>query len=89
MVGVLSRALLPAGLAPTIALDNKPYTSILYGNGPGASFALTGNSRPNVSHSQSSERRGPAGRSGAGGGRGVGGRGGGLAGGGGRPPRRP
>nr|XP_021546035.1 intestinal-type alkaline phosphatase [Neomonachus schauinslandi] len=41
------------GLAPSIARDNKTYTSILYGNGPGASFALTGNSRPNVTHNQS------------------------------------
>lgn len=86
MVGVLTRSLLPAGLAPSIAQDNKTYTSILYGNGPGGSFALLGISRPNVSDSQSRERRGWAGRSARGGG---GERGGELEGGGGRPPRRP
>uniref|UniRef100_A0A452UKT9 Alkaline phosphatase n=1 Tax=Ursus maritimus TaxID=29073 RepID=A0A452UKT9_URSMA len=40
------------GLAPSTAQDNKTYTSILYGNGPGGSFALLGISRPNVSDSQ-------------------------------------
>ncbi|XP_045875689.1 intestinal-type alkaline phosphatase [Meles meles] len=43
------------GLAPSIALDNKAYTSILYGNGPGGQYALTGTSRPNVNDSQSND----------------------------------
>ncbi|XP_072894842.1 alkaline phosphatase-like [Hemitrygon akajei] len=34
------------GLSPYIANDNKPYTSILYGNGPG--FAIVNGSRPNI-----------------------------------------
>uniref|UniRef100_A0A8D1VUY3 alkaline phosphatase n=1 Tax=Sus scrofa TaxID=9823 RepID=A0A8D1VUY3_PIG len=37
------------GLAPSKALDLKPYTSILYGNGPG--YALNGSSRPSVTGS--------------------------------------
>uniref|UniRef100_A0A452UKQ1 Alkaline phosphatase n=1 Tax=Ursus maritimus TaxID=29073 RepID=A0A452UKQ1_URSMA len=44
------------GLAPSTAQDNKTYTSILYGNGPGGSFALLGISRPNVSDSQSTQQ---------------------------------
>ncbi|XP_025786214.1 intestinal-type alkaline phosphatase [Puma concolor] len=40
------------GLAPSKAHDNKTYTSILYGNGPGG-FALKDGPRPNVSDSQS------------------------------------
>uniref|UniRef100_A0A8C0TTS6 Alkaline phosphatase n=1 Tax=Canis lupus familiaris TaxID=9615 RepID=A0A8C0TTS6_CANLF len=39
------------GLAPSMAKDNKTYTSILYGNGPG--FALSGVPRPNVSDAES------------------------------------
>uniref|UniRef100_A0A667GRH6 Alkaline phosphatase n=1 Tax=Lynx canadensis TaxID=61383 RepID=A0A667GRH6_LYNCA len=42
------------GLAPSKAYDNKTYTSILYGNGPGG-FALKDGPRPNVSDSQSGE----------------------------------
>ncbi|XP_037704611.1 intestinal-type alkaline phosphatase [Choloepus didactylus] len=41
------------GLAPSKALDNKAYTSILYGNGPG--FALSGGSRADVNDSQSED----------------------------------
>uniref|UniRef100_A0A8D1DLW4 Alkaline phosphatase n=1 Tax=Sus scrofa TaxID=9823 RepID=A0A8D1DLW4_PIG len=37
------------GLAPSKALDLKPYTSILYGNGPG--YALNGSSRPSITGS--------------------------------------
>ncbi|XP_072428626.1 intestinal-type alkaline phosphatase 1-like [Chiloscyllium punctatum] len=33
------------GLAPAFALDGKPYTTILYGNGPG--YAITNGTRPN------------------------------------------
>lgn len=85
VVGVLTRSLLPAGLAPSTAQDNKTYTSILYGNGPGGSFALLGISRPNVSDSQSSERPGSAGWSaGVGGGARWRTRGRGR-----QPPRRP
>ncbi|XP_029788727.1 intestinal-type alkaline phosphatase [Suricata suricatta] len=40
------------GLAPSKALDNKTYTSILYGNGPGG-LALKDGPRPNVNDSQS------------------------------------
>lgn len=50
----------PAGLAAEPASDDKAYTSLLYGNGPG--FALDGGSRPNVSDSQSGERAAWAGR---------------------------
>uniref|UniRef100_A0A8C5F1V6 Alkaline phosphatase n=1 Tax=Gopherus evgoodei TaxID=1825980 RepID=A0A8C5F1V6_9SAUR len=39
------------GLAPEVALDSKPYTSILYGNGPGYQITATG--RPNISSSES------------------------------------
>ncbi|XP_030181616.1 intestinal-type alkaline phosphatase [Lynx canadensis] len=42
------------GLAPSKAYDNKTYTSILYGNGPGG-FALKDGPRPNVSDSQSGD----------------------------------
>uniref|UniRef100_A0A8D1VRL7 alkaline phosphatase n=1 Tax=Sus scrofa TaxID=9823 RepID=A0A8D1VRL7_PIG len=42
------------GLAPSKALDLKPYTSILYGNGPG--YALNGSSRPSVTGSEISDR---------------------------------
>ncbi|XP_060098722.1 intestinal-type alkaline phosphatase-like [Heteronotia binoei] len=35
------------GLAPKLANDDKTYTSILYGNGPG--YQITNQSRPNVS----------------------------------------
>ncbi|XP_031758221.1 intestinal-type alkaline phosphatase isoform X2 [Xenopus tropicalis] len=41
------------GLAPKKAFDNKSYTSILYGNGPG--FNLTGQGRPNVDSNISEE----------------------------------
>ncbi|XP_014640884.1 PREDICTED: intestinal-type alkaline phosphatase [Ceratotherium simum simum] len=41
------------GLAPSKASDGKAYTSILYGNGPG--FALSGDSRPDVNESESSD----------------------------------
>ncbi|XP_032888137.1 intestinal-type alkaline phosphatase 1-like [Amblyraja radiata] len=34
------------GLAPADASDNKPYTSILYGNGPG--YVITNGTRPNI-----------------------------------------
>uniref|UniRef100_UPI00398F6804 intestinal-type alkaline phosphatase-like n=1 Tax=Pristiophorus japonicus TaxID=55135 RepID=UPI00398F6804 len=34
------------GLAPALALDKKPYTSILYGNGPG--YAIENGTRPNI-----------------------------------------
>nr|XP_034377571.1 intestinal-type alkaline phosphatase [Arvicanthis niloticus] len=40
------------GLAPLNALDGKPYTSILYGNGPG--YVGTGE-RPNVTDAESSD----------------------------------
>ncbi|XP_052049495.1 intestinal-type alkaline phosphatase [Apodemus sylvaticus] len=40
------------GLAPLNALDGKPYTSILYGNGPG--YVGTGE-RPNVTEAESSD----------------------------------
>lgn len=43
---------LHAGLAPLNALDGKPYTSILYGNGPG--YVGTGE-RPNVTDAESRE----------------------------------
>lgn len=46
-----------AGLAPLNALDGKPYTSILYGNGPG--YVGTGE-RPNVTVAESSECSGVA-----------------------------
>lgn len=40
--------ILSAGLAPTLSdIDQKPFTSILYGNGPG--FKLVNGSRENVS----------------------------------------
>lgn len=40
--------LLSAGLAPMVSdIDQKPFTSILYGNGPG--FKLVNGSRVNVS----------------------------------------
>uniref|UniRef100_A0A8D1DLA2 Alkaline phosphatase n=1 Tax=Sus scrofa TaxID=9823 RepID=A0A8D1DLA2_PIG len=42
------------GLAPSKALDLKPYTSILYGNGPG--YALNGSSRPSITGSEISDR---------------------------------
>ncbi|XP_006171232.1 intestinal-type alkaline phosphatase [Tupaia chinensis] len=45
------------GLAPSRAQDNKAYTSILYGNGPG--YALGGGSRPDVNESQSRSPRAP------------------------------
>lgn len=48
---------LHAGLAPLNALDGKPYTSILYGNGPG--YVGTGE-RPNVTDAESSECGGVA-----------------------------
>lgn len=51
--------LLSAGLAPKKASDDKAYTSLLYGNGPG--FSLSGGSRSPVSDSQSSECAGPGG----------------------------
>ncbi|XP_067850824.1 intestinal-type alkaline phosphatase-like [Heptranchias perlo] len=35
------------GLAPALAWDGKPYSSILYGNGPG--YAITNGTRPNIS----------------------------------------
>ncbi|XP_015264041.1 PREDICTED: intestinal-type alkaline phosphatase-like, partial [Gekko japonicus] len=35
------------GLAPKLAADEKTYTSIVYGNGPG--YQITNQSRPNVS----------------------------------------
>lgn len=53
-VRAITGSLLPAGLAPRKAHDNKTYTSILYGNGPGG-FALKDGARPNVSDSQSGE----------------------------------
>ncbi|XP_048397511.1 intestinal-type alkaline phosphatase 1-like [Stegostoma tigrinum] len=34
------------GLAPYLALDGKPYTTILYGNGPG--YAIKNGTRPNI-----------------------------------------
>ncbi|XP_041060930.1 intestinal-type alkaline phosphatase-like [Carcharodon carcharias] len=34
------------GLAPSLAKDKKPFTSILYGNGPG--YAISKGSRPNI-----------------------------------------
>ncbi|EGW09023.1 intestinal-type alkaline phosphatase 1 isoform X1 [Cricetulus griseus] len=39
------------GLAPLNAQDGKPYTSILYGNGPG--YALGSGNRPNVTSEES------------------------------------
>lgn len=48
---------LRAGLAPLNALDGKPYTSILYGNGPG--YVGPGE-RPNVTDAESSECGGVA-----------------------------
>ncbi|KAM9127544.1 intestinal-type alkaline phosphatase-like [Pangshura tecta] len=42
------------GLAPSAASDNKSYTSILYGNGPG--YQITAMSRPNINSSQSEEK---------------------------------
>jgi alkaline phosphatase len=39
------------GLAPLKALDDKSYTSILYGNGPG--YELKSGNRPNVTEAQS------------------------------------
>ncbi|XP_045701652.1 intestinal-type alkaline phosphatase-like [Phyllostomus hastatus] len=41
------------GLAPSLASDNKSYTSILYGNGPG--YAISGGSRPDVNDSVSGD----------------------------------
>ncbi|XP_038196956.1 intestinal-type alkaline phosphatase 1-like [Arvicola amphibius] len=41
------------GLAPQNAQDGKPYTSILYGNGPG--YALSSGERPNVTNTESSD----------------------------------
>ncbi|XP_074819512.1 intestinal-type alkaline phosphatase-like [Natator depressus] len=42
------------GLAPSMALDIKSYTSILYGNGPG--YQINATSRPNVNSSESEEK---------------------------------
>lgn len=39
------------GLAPEEATDNKSYTSILYGNGPG--YQITSEGRPNVDAAES------------------------------------
>ncbi|XP_074860720.1 intestinal-type alkaline phosphatase-like [Carettochelys insculpta] len=36
------------GLAPALATDGMPYTSILYGNGPG--YRITATGRPNISN---------------------------------------
>ncbi|XP_051010212.1 intestinal-type alkaline phosphatase 1 [Acomys russatus] len=41
------------GLAPLSALDGKPYTSILYGNGPG--YALNSSTRPTVTEAESGD----------------------------------
>ncbi|CAH6791888.1 Alpi [Phodopus roborovskii] len=41
------------GLAPLNAQDGKPYTSILYGNGPG--YALSSGKRPNVTSAESGD----------------------------------
>lgn len=41
------------GLAPQNAQDGKPYTSILYGNGPG--YALSSGERPSVTSQESGD----------------------------------
>ncbi|KAG8581678.1 hypothetical protein GDO81_007751 [Engystomops pustulosus] len=42
------------GLAPKKAFDNKSYTSILYGNGPG--FSITPEGRPDINESTSEDK---------------------------------
>ncbi|XP_044147011.1 intestinal-type alkaline phosphatase [Bufo gargarizans] len=42
------------GLAPKKAIDNKSYTSILYGNGPG--FSITPEGRPDVNNTISEDK---------------------------------
>uniref|UniRef100_A0A8D2IX30 Alkaline phosphatase n=1 Tax=Varanus komodoensis TaxID=61221 RepID=A0A8D2IX30_VARKO len=42
------------GLAPSLAIDNKTYTSIVYGNGPG--FQLGNQSRPSVNAEESGKK---------------------------------